>query len=56
MTAGKDRLDDALVRNRLHSALHLRTALFDSSSTTAFRLLNGEGDGVPGLVCDVSQG
>jgi len=33
-------------------ALRLRRSLFDEQ-TTAFRLFNGEGDGLPGLVCDV---
>lgn len=46
------RLDDALIALRLNNALNLRRRLF-VSDTTGFRLVNGEGDGLPGLVCDV---
>lgn len=46
------KLDDAWARNKLEQALALRRTLF-SSDTTGYRLINGEGDGLPGLVCDV---
>ncbi len=42
----------ALVRARLASAFDLRARLFASGETTAYRLLNGEGDGLPGIVVD----
>jgi 23S rRNA (cytosine1962-C5)-methyltransferase len=45
-------LDDAWAGGRLARALALRKALL-GPETTGYRLLNGEGDGVPGLVCDV---
>jgi len=48
-------LDDAWAVAQMHRALHLRRCLFDRQ-TTAFRLFNGEGDGLPGLVCDVYAG
>src|SRR5215208_4564640 len=48
----RERLDDALVRARLESALALRRALVDER-TNGLRLLNGEGDGLPGLTCDL---
>jgi 23S rRNA (cytosine1962-C5)-methyltransferase len=48
----RERVDDALVRSRLESALSLRRALFDEQ-TNGYRLLNGEGDGLPGLTCDL---
>ncbi len=48
----RERLDDALILARLDGALELRRELFDEQ-TNAYRLLNGEGDGVPGLTCDV---
>ena len=48
----REQLDEALIENRLASALNLRKALFDQSST-GYRLFNGEGDGLPGLVCDL---
>jgi len=44
--------DEAWVEQRLTQALTLRQALFDER-TTGFRLCNGEGDGLPGLVCDI---
>lgn len=48
----EERLDDALIEQRLERALALRRRLF-GHDTNGFRLLNGEGDGLPGLVCDV---
>jgi len=44
-------LTDFWAAKRMNLALSLRRKLFDSS-TTAYRLFNGEGDGLPGLVCD----
>jgi 23S rRNA (cytosine1962-C5)-methyltransferase len=48
----KERLDDSLISQRLEQALKLRRSLF-KKDTTGFRLINGEGDGLPGLVCDL---
>ncbi len=48
----RERLDDDLIAKRLAAALNHRRRLFDKT-TTGFRLVNGEGDGLPGLVCDV---
>src|SRR5215207_2224137 len=46
----REQLDDDLVRAKLDAALQLRRTLFaDDGRTTGYRLLNGEGDGVPGL-------
>ncbi len=42
----------AFYQKRLLSAWKLREPL-RSDHTNAFRLINGEGDGLPGLVCDV---
>jgi len=44
-------LDDAWAARRFERALALRNNLF-KEDTTAYRLFNGEGDGLPGLVCD----
>jgi 23S rRNA (cytosine1962-C5)-methyltransferase len=41
----------AVVRN-LENAVALRAKLFDPTQTDAFRLVNGEGDGLPGLIAD----
>jgi 23S rRNA (cytosine1962-C5)-methyltransferase len=48
----REKLDDDLVRSKFEAALELRRTMFDDR-TNGFRLLNGEGDGVPGLTCDV---
>ena len=45
-------LDEAWAQRRFELALTLRKSLFDQR-TTAFRLFNGEGDGLPGLICDI---
>jgi len=44
--------DAAWVRERIVAALALRRALLDQQ-TSAYRLLYGEGDGIPGLTVDV---
>ncbi len=47
------RVDVASIARRFDRALELRDALFPAGSgTTAFRLCNGEGDRIPGLVVD----
>lgn len=47
-----ERFDDTLARNRMQSAWALRRAVINEA-TQCYRLLNGEGDRLPGLVCDV---
>lgn len=47
-----EKLNDNWAQKRLERALSLRRRLFDDQ-TTGFRLFNGEGDGSPGLICDV---
>lgn len=45
------RLNDEWAEARLRQAWDLRQKLFDAA-TTGYRVFNGEGDGLPGLVCD----
>jgi len=45
------RLNKAWLTERVEAALHLRE-LIDLTETTAYRLINGEGDGLPGLTVD----
>ncbi|MFN8459565.1 MAG: class I SAM-dependent rRNA methyltransferase [Anaerolineae bacterium] len=45
-------LNEWWAQKRLERALTLRRALFDER-TTGFRLFNGEGDGLPGLIADI---
>ncbi len=45
-------LEEALAK-RLQEACDLRNMLIDTSVTNAYRLINAEGDGLPGLIVDV---
>lgn len=45
-------LTDLWAVKRMQRAQALRQNLFDAD-TTAYRLFNGEGDGLPGLICDI---
>lgn len=40
------------LRRMLERAIALRTAFFAHEDTTAYRLINAEGDGIPGLIVD----
>lgn len=42
-----------LLAERLSACLRLRAQLIDSKTTTCYRLIHGEGDGLPGLIADV---
>jgi 23S rRNA (cytosine1962-C5)-methyltransferase len=44
---------EAAIRASLERALSLRRAFFDPASTNARRLVNAEGDGLPGLIADL---
>jgi 23S rRNA (cytosine1962-C5)-methyltransferase len=48
----ESRLDASVFAERLVRALALRNELFADGATTAYRLLNGEGDRTPGFVID----
>lgn len=45
-------VDSSFFASRIETALALREALPESSETTALRLINAEGDALPGLVVD----
>ncbi len=49
---GGRRPDGPLFAERLERAFRLRRRLFADGGTTAYRMLNGEGDRAPGLVID----
>lgn len=54
VTQREEAVDAAFVRRRLEEAGGLRRTLgLPSGETTAYRLVNSEGDGLPGLVVDV---
>ena len=50
-TLGRDKIDDSLIRERIARALAVRAWSFDHT-TTAYRLVHGEGDRMPGFVVD----
>ena len=49
-------LDEALFERRLNDAAALRRSVMDFSRTDSFRLVHGESDFLPGVVCDVYAG
>ncbi len=52
LTRQEEKIDTDFIRRRLHAALALRHAVLPPD-TGAFRLINGEGDLLPGLVVDI---
>ena len=52
---GEETVEGA-ISARIRSALALRSKLFNPSVTNAFRLINAEGDGIPGLIVDSYAG
>lgn len=48
---GQETVAEAL-RQRIREALSLRRAWFNPAQTNALRLINAEGDGIPGLIVD----
>ena len=44
-------IDEDFLRQRIRNAVHLRK-VFDQDQTNAYRLINSEGDGLPGLIVD----
>ena len=50
LTAGRDKLDPSFVRKRFADALRIRESLYPDSS--AFRVVYGESDNLPGLIVD----
>ncbi|MGG3451159.1 class I SAM-dependent rRNA methyltransferase [Domibacillus aminovorans] len=49
-------IDAAFFTKKIETALKQRQHLFDDPDTTAFRVFNGEGDGVGGLIIDYYAG
>lgn len=55
ITFGEESLEEAL-KHRLKTAGDLRQKWFDPKVTNAIRLINAEGDGIPGLIIDAYAG
>ena len=51
LTRRDEAIDDAFVARRVAAAIALRQRLI-GDDTTAYRLINGEGDGLPGILVD----
>ncbi|WP_040206032.1 class I SAM-dependent rRNA methyltransferase [Neobacillus jeddahensis] len=49
-------IDQPFFENKLKKAIKERESFFNSSDTTAFRVFNGEGDGIGGLTIDYFAG
>jgi 23S rRNA (cytosine1962-C5)-methyltransferase len=52
----RENIDAAFIARRVKQALAERRALIDLTDTDSFRLLHGEGDGLPGVVADLYAG
>ncbi|WP_078393099.1 class I SAM-dependent rRNA methyltransferase [Shouchella patagoniensis] len=55
-TNEQEGINQAFFQKKIAAALNKRQALFASEETTAFRVFNGEGDGVGGLTIDYYDG
>lgn len=53
LTLDKNPPNQKYYEDLLQNALNLRSLVIDQDKTSAFRLINGEGDFMPGLICDV---
>lgn len=51
-----EQINQSFFESKIKSALHKRKQFYKSSDTTAFRVLNGEGDGLGGLIIDYYDG
>lgn len=51
-----EQINQSFFESKIKSALHKRKQFYKSSDTTAFRALNGEGDGLGGLIIDYYDG
>ena len=57
LTTNKDeKIDTAFFKNKISTALKYRKPFYSNNETTAFRVFNGEGDGVGGLTIDYFDG
>ena len=55
-TKKDEKVDSTFFTKKIESALEYRKEFFANESTTAFRVLNGEGDGLGGLTIDYFDG
>ncbi len=48
----KEKIDEDFFRKKIFSAFELRKQIIDTSRTNAYRIINAESDGFPGLILD----
>lgn len=51
-----EQINQSFFESKIKSALHKRKQFYKSNDTTAFRVVNGEGDGLGGLIIDYYDG
>ncbi|ARV94593.1 class I SAM-dependent rRNA methyltransferase [Bacillus cereus] len=51
-----EQINQSFFESKIKSALHKRKQFYKSSDTAAFRVVNGEGDGLGGLIIDYYDG
>ncbi|MDA2567086.1 class I SAM-dependent rRNA methyltransferase [Bacillus cereus group sp. MYBK57-1] len=56
MRKESEQINQSFFESKIKSALHKRKQFYKSSDTTAFRVVNGEGDGLGGLIIDYYDG
>ncbi len=52
----KEKIDMMFFQRKIYQAIEKRLGLFNNPKTTAFRVFNGEGDGIGGLTIDFFNG
>jgi 23S rRNA (cytosine1962-C5)-methyltransferase len=52
LTWQNEAIDAEFFQRRIEAAYRMRRRLFEANATDAFRLVNAEGDGLPGLIVD----
>jgi 23S rRNA (cytosine1962-C5)-methyltransferase len=52
----EERIDQPFFEKKVKKAIELRKSFFNKPNTTAFRVFNGEGDGIGGLTIDYFDG
>ncbi|MFD6507718.1 class I SAM-dependent rRNA methyltransferase [Bacillus sp. NPDC060175] len=52
----KEEVNQSFFESKIKSALHKRKDFYKSNDTTAFRVVNGDGDGLGGLIIDYYDG
>lgn len=52
----QEEIDQSFFERKIKSAVNMRKSFFENDDTTAFRVFNGEGDGIGGLTIDFFEG